>query len=795
MARFLSLSLSSSMLSQLSLLLLLSLSTATTATATAFTTTTTRTTTVGAELPRLVQRQPQRRQAQEPPPSSSTSLLSSATPPPSSSSTTTGIGSLYDPPPPDFVVDAVVVGAGPAGLLSAVMLARKYPTRRVLVYDRLPGPPPFSSNPDDGDGGDGAWTARDDDVARYYLIGLGGRGQSALRQFGLWDGVVLPRCVPVLGRKDWPPDAVDGEGVERIFTERDKHVTTQVLPREKLVSILYKYVVDNFVDTGRIELNFGYEVRPLDFEYCDVVGGDGGKEDGATTKTAVLIEVAKCSSSSLSTDATAASSTRTNPSSLSKDKEEDDVVEDVLCDTDASFQVAANLLVAADGTIRTFANAIEREDENKKKKKKWWRLPSSFPFQSSFRVTRYVDDNQRVYKTVPVQLPKDDAKWRYDLNYSARSKGGRFNFDALPANDRGKYCGVVLLMKDDPLAKPNCDPDEYRAMFRDYLPAFNALLDDDAVAQVAKKPVSYLPAFRYVGPRLHQGDHCVLLGDCAHTVKPYFGLGANSALEDVKVLSQVLDETSASGGNEVDGVASGGGGGHPDIGKAVREFSKRRAPEAKAMVRISRDLDRPGKLGFVTFILPLILDSIFNGIAPKLFQMNVIAMMQREQYTFQQVARRKRIDRAAQIAIVGTGLAGATFLATKLIRFLARTVLKGVARSNKTTIGVAGGAAAILLFQKLVLSKYLEPGLAPADVLARLRKKVTNSRTHLTPLRTRKGESAPDDESDKGTVGGSRSRSSSTSDGGSSLITKLIRPHSETTRSSSTTTTTPPTDG
>ena len=133
-----------------------------------------------------------------------------------------------------------------------------------------------------------------------------------------------------------------------------------------------------------------------------------------------------------------------------------------------------------------------------------------------FRVTRYEDDNRRIYKTIPMKLPKD---WRPDLNYSARSQNGRINIDALPANQESNYCGVLLLKEDDPLAQPNSDPKEMREFLEEYLPQFSAILDDDVVSQVAQKPPSYLPSFRYVGPRLNQGDHTLILGDCAHTVK------------------------------------------------------------------------------------------------------------------------------------------------------------------------------------------------------------------------------------------------------------------------------------
>ena len=318
-----------------------------------------------------------------------------------------------------------------------------------------------------------------------------------MKQFGLLAQVV-DYCVKVVGRKDWAPDSEEGN--EQVFT--DRKVQTIVLPRDKLVGILDQHILQNYA--GRIQLNYGYEIQPVDF------GTDPGKDR-------VLVRASQCSPV-------------VSNVSASEEKTASEQQAEVLCDTENSAIVSSKLLVAADGTVRTIANAIQASDQAKYQAMN--PLQRLFTRTPPFQVRRYKDDNRRIYKTIPMKLPSD---WRPDINYSARSKGSRIVFDALPANDQGEYCAVLLLREEDPLAQANSNPDELRAALDEYLPQFSALIDDETLNTVAQKPPSYLPAFRYIGPRLNEGDKTIVLGDCAHTVKPYFGLGANSALEDVRV--------------------------------------------------------------------------------------------------------------------------------------------------------------------------------------------------------------------------------------------------------------------
>lgn len=381
------------------------------------------------------------------------------------------------------VIDAVVCGGGPAGLLCAIMLAKTF-NYKVKLYERLPPPP----SPVD----EAVWS----DIAKFYLIGLGERGQAALREFDVW-GDVQACCTAVPGRMDWAPDAGPDEGVERIFTDRP--IMTQVLPRDKLVGVLHQHILHNY--QGEIELEYQKEVTPIDFD----------NNHGSS----VLIGVSNCNSNIL----------RDMPSNIGIQN----ISDNSLCDTESFEIISTKLLVAADGTQRTVANAMEKADKAKR---------DSMPFMEklkygpSFHIKRYVDDNQRVYKTIPFKVPH---KWRNDLNYSARSKDGRILFDSLPADADGNQCGVLLLKKGDELAHEGSDPKKLREVFDAVLPQFSVLLDDKMIEGIARKPPSLLPSFRYAAPRLNQGDRTVILGDAIHTVKPYFGLGANSALEDVQV--------------------------------------------------------------------------------------------------------------------------------------------------------------------------------------------------------------------------------------------------------------------
>ena len=250
--------------------------------------------------------------------------------------------------------------------------------------------------------------------------------------------------------------------------------------------------------------------------------------------------------------------------------------------------------------------------------------------EANVKVRKYKATNTRVYRIVKLQLP---GNWRRDYNSSYRGKSG-ITLDALPTKE-GLLVGVVLFRPGDERVEGLKTGRDVKAFFEEHFPKLAPFVEDGELAAFATRATSKLPSFSYAFPRLHS-ENAVILGDAIHTVKPYFGQGVNSAFEDVTVLDDCLESSS-------------------DVPEALERFSRARAPEAKALVRMSKLLDG----GFLTFVLPIILDGIFNKVAPRIFRPNTISMMQMENLKFTQVARRKRIDRALQAALGSAFLAGA----------------------------------------------------------------------------------------------------------------------------------------
>ncbi|MEC4806886.1 MAG: FAD-dependent monooxygenase [Jaaginema sp. PMC 1079.18] len=94
------------------------------------------------------------------------------------------------------------------------------------------------------------------------------------------------------------------------------------------------------------------------------------------------------------------------------------------------------------------------------------------------------------------------------------------------------------------------------------------LIDETEAQALLKRPTARLLTVQC--DRFHQGDRIPILGDAAHAVSPAIGQGCNSALEDVSLLNNLLDEY------------------QDDWSQVLPQFSQKRVPEAHALHELSQ---------------------------------------------------------------------------------------------------------------------------------------------------------------------------------------------------------------
>ena len=447
--------------------------------------------------------------------------------------------------------EVVIVGAGPAGLACAIMLARSgFSSIRVL--DKLSPPPTPDSS------------FYKDTPERNYNLGLSGRGQPLLEKIDVLDVVKLYGKT-VIGRVTW-----DKEGHENINLTSLRKCKTICIQRDRLTAVLlaeaHKYNSISVIHNVEVSSIFWDDSR---FPYVEY------------------------------------------QSTVTKEKLE---------------TIKPSLLIGADGFNSIVASSLDA---------------SSF---SSCRLIRFKDKKPVLFKTLALQFDLDlrtDSWYRTfngqlihasEMNLSAVAQAGAdLTLEILPTKE-GNGIGLILYKPDNQYINEANTEDKVRRLLHENFPQFIPVMPERIYQQLSKQRDQKLPVFQVAKCSLH-GPRTVLIGDAIHTVKPYFGMGVNSALEDIFILGDCLK-------NYKGDISS--------LDRTLAIYSKRHTKNAQALVRMSRSFDS----GFFTFVLPIILDSLSNKYLPRFFSPIGLRMFQLDNLEFHSMARIKRRDRILQLLII-----------------------------------------------------------------------------------------------------------------------------------------------
>jgi len=178
----------------------------------------------------------------------------------------------------------------------------------------------------------------------------------------------------------------------------------------------------------------------------------------------------------------------------------------------------------------------------------------------------------------------------------------------------------------------------FAAHFADALPHLPALEEQFAAAPSSALVMTHCEPW-------HAGDgRLLLIGDAAHSVVPFYGQGANAALEDCLVLDECL-------------AASAGG---RDLRGAARAFAARRKPAGDALAQLSlaNYVEMRHHTASAAFLLRARLEAALHWLLPDLFipQYTMVAFTR---IPYDEVIRRAARQERALDAILAAAAAAA----------------------------------------------------------------------------------------------------------------------------------------
>lgn len=144
--------------------------------------------------------------------------------------------------------------------------------------------------------------------------------------------------------------------------------------------------------------------------------------------------------------------------------------------------------------------------------------------------------------------------------------GGDFMFIAIPSLDKSFTC--TLFMPASHFERLDADPESIIAFFNQNFPgvADRLISASDLRKQYGENP--HLPLISIKCTPYHFDSSCVILGDAAHAMVPFYGQGMNAGLEDVRVLFEFLDSHDSTPAGRA---------------AALKEYTAQRTPDAAAI--------------------------------------------------------------------------------------------------------------------------------------------------------------------------------------------------------------------
>ncbi|XP_074502933.1 kynurenine 3-monooxygenase [Sebastes fasciatus] len=239
----------------------------------------------------------------------------------------------------------------------------------------------------------------------------------------------------------------------------------------------------------------------------------------------------------------------------------------------SSEQIKADLIVGCDGAF----SAI---------RKQFLRL-SRFNYSQTYIPHGYME----------LTMPPINGEFAMKPNYLHIWPRNTFMMIALPNMDKTFTC--TLFMPFEEFEKITTG-DEVIEFFQKYFPDTIPLIGVDAL----KTDYFRLPGQAMVSIKCspyHIGDKCVLMGDAAHAVVPFYGQGMNAGFEDCIVFEEIMDQFSE------------------DFSAVLPEYSRVRVPDDHAIADLAmyNYIEMRAHVNSKWFLFRKHVDNVLHFLMPK----------------------------------------------------------------------------------------------------------------------------------------------------------------------------------
>ncbi|XP_069787110.1 kynurenine 3-monooxygenase [Narcine bancroftii] len=203
----------------------------------------------------------------------------------------------------------------------------------------------------------------------------------------------------------------------------------------------------------------------------------------------------------------------------------------------STFEVSHDLVVGCDGAFSTVRKQFMRQHR--------------FDYSHVYIPHGYME----------LTIPPRNGDFAMEPNFLHIWPRNTFMMIALPNLDKSFTCTLFMPFEDFERLTTG---DEVLQFFKKYFPDSLPLIGIEAL----KRDYFRLPAQAMISVKCssyHIGTKCVLMGDAAHAIVPFYGQGMNAGFEDCIVFDELMDQF------------------HNDLSKCLPEFSRVRVPDDHAI--------------------------------------------------------------------------------------------------------------------------------------------------------------------------------------------------------------------